>query len=70
MSTKFVIEAVVKAQAKFREANMENGMLTVPHFKNSVVLVADDANNAQEGKDKNIRTFNTHFIFPSVTEWA
>ena len=58
----FVIEAVVKAQAKFREANMENGTPTVPDF-NFVVLVTDDANMSRKAQEQNIRTFSTHFIF-------
>lgn len=60
----FVIEAVMKAQQKFKEHNTI-GMSSDFIY---VVLVTDDITMAKKAKDQQVMTFSTHFIFSLCTK--
>ena len=59
----FVIEAVMKAQLKFKDNS-----IGIRNDFNYVVLVTDDITMAKKAKDQQVMTFSTHFIFSLCTK--
>ncbi|SMN22305.1 similar to Saccharomyces cerevisiae YIL151C ESL1 Putative protein of unknown function, predicted to contain a PINc domain [Maudiozyma saulgeensis] len=60
----FVIEAVMKAQQKFKEHNT----IGLSSDFIYVVLVTDDVTMAKKAKDQQVMTFSTHFVFSLCTK--